>query len=151
HAERRQPVVRRVRARAGQRGRADHHVLRHDGGRRRGGGRAGGRDRPVPPPRVAQSRRVHVAEVVMIALIPLFPLLGFAITASMGRRLSKTISGGLASLVMLASFAVSVAVVWQVASLAPTRRAVEQTLYTWISSGDFVLDLTLRVDPLASV
>jgi len=87
----------------------------------------------------------------MIALIPLFPLLGFAINASMGRRLPKTVSGGLASLVMLASFAVSVAVVWQVANLAPAQRAIEQTLYTWIASGDFVLDLTLRVDPLASV
>ena len=87
----------------------------------------------------------------MIALIPLFPLLGFAVNASMGRRLSKTISGGLASLVMLASFVVSVAVVWQVANLAPAQRVVEQTLYTWISSGDFVIDLTLRVDPLASV
>jgi NADH-quinone oxidoreductase subunit L len=87
----------------------------------------------------------------MLALIPLFPLLGFAINASMGRRLPKAVSGGLASLVMLASFAVSVAVVWQVANLAPAQRFVEQTLYTWIASGDFVLDLTLRVDPLASV
>ena len=87
----------------------------------------------------------------MIALIPLFPLLGFVINASLGRRLPKTISGGLASLAMLASFAVSLAVVWQVASLAPAQRFVEQTLYTWIASGDFVLDLTLRVDPLSSV
>jgi NADH-quinone oxidoreductase subunit L len=87
----------------------------------------------------------------MIALIPLFPLLGFAINASMGRRLPKTVSGGLASLAMVASFVVSVMVVWQVASLAPTQRVVEQTLYTWIASGDFNLDLTLRVDPLASV
>jgi len=87
----------------------------------------------------------------MIALIPLFPLLGFAINASMGRRLPKTISGGLASLAMLASFAVSVLVVWQVAHLAPAQRVIEQTLYTWIASGDFNLDLTLRVDPLSSV
>jgi NADH-quinone oxidoreductase subunit L len=87
----------------------------------------------------------------MLALIPLFPLFGFAINASMGRRLPKTVSGALASLVMLASFAVSVMVVWQVANLAPAQRAIEQTLYTWIASGDFVIDLTLRVDPLASV
>jgi NADH-quinone oxidoreductase subunit L len=87
----------------------------------------------------------------MIALIPLFPLLGFAINASMGRRLPKKVSGGLASLVMLASFAVSLAVVWQLANLAPAQRLIEQTLYTWIASGDFVLDLALRVDPLASV
>jgi NADH-quinone oxidoreductase subunit L len=87
----------------------------------------------------------------MIALIPLFPLLGFVINASLGRRLPKTISGGLASLAMLASCAVSFAVVWRMASLAPAQRVVEQTLYTWIASGDFVLDLTLRVDPLTAV
>ncbi len=87
----------------------------------------------------------------MLALIPLFPLLGFAINASMGRRLPKVVSGGLASLVMLASFAVSVMVVWQLADLAPPQRVIEQTLYTWIASGDFVLDVTLRVDPLAAV
>jgi NADH-quinone oxidoreductase subunit L len=87
----------------------------------------------------------------MIALIPLFPLLGFVINASLGRRLPKTISGGLASLAMLASVALSLAVVCQVASLAPAQRFVEQTLYTWIASGDFVLDLTFRVDPLSSV
>ena len=28
---------------------------------------------------------------------------------------------------------------------------MEQTLYTWIASGDFVVDLTLRLDPLAAV
>jgi len=41
--------------------------------------------------------------------------------------------------------------VWQVANLAPAQRVIEQTLYTWIASGDFVVDLALRVDPLASV
>jgi NADH-quinone oxidoreductase subunit L len=87
----------------------------------------------------------------MIALIPLFPLLGFVINASLGRRLPKAVSGGLASLAMLAAFAVSVLIVWQLANLAPSQRVMEQTLYTWIASGDFVLDLTFRVDPLASV
>ena len=28
---------------------------------------------------------------------------------------------------------------------------MEQTVYTWIASGDFVVDLTLRLDPLAAV
>jgi NADH-quinone oxidoreductase subunit L len=87
----------------------------------------------------------------MIALIPLFPLLGFVVNASLGRRLPKAVSGGLASLVMLAAFVVSVLIVWQLANLAPSQRVMEETLYTWIASGDFVLDLTFRVDPLASV
>ena len=87
----------------------------------------------------------------MLALIPLFPLLGFLINASFGRRLPKTISGSVASAVMVASFVVSAMSVWQLAGLPAADRALEQTVYTWIASGDFVLDLTFRVDPLSAV
>jgi len=87
----------------------------------------------------------------MLALIPFFPLLGFLVNASFGRRLPKTIAGGVACAVMAASFAVSVTAVWRLAGLPVEERAIEQTVYTWIASGDFVIDLTLRVDPLASV
>ena len=87
----------------------------------------------------------------MLALIPLFPLLGFVFNASLGRRLPKTISGGAASAVMMASFVVSAMTVWELAGLPVEQRAIEQTVYTWIASGDFVLDLTLRVDPLSAV
>src|SRR5688572_1111405 len=87
----------------------------------------------------------------MLALIPLFPLLGFLVNASFGRRLPKTISGGVACAVMAASFAVSVLAVWELAGLPVEQRAIEQIVYTWIASGDFVIDLTLRVDPLSAV
>ena len=87
----------------------------------------------------------------MLALIPLFPLLGFVINASFGRRLPKTVSGSVASAAMLASFAVSAMSVWQLAGMPAAERTIDQTLYTWIASGDFVLDLTLRLDPLAAV
>jgi NADH-quinone oxidoreductase subunit L len=87
----------------------------------------------------------------MLALIPLFPLLGFVVNSTMGRRLPKGVSGGLASLAMLASFAVSVIVVLQLAGLAPEARAIEQTLYTWIASGDLNIGLTFRADPLSAV
>ena len=87
----------------------------------------------------------------MLALIPLFPLLGFVVNASFGRRLPKAISGSVASSVMVASFVVSAMTVWGLAGLPVEQRAIEQTVYTWIASGDFVLDLTLRVDPLSAV
>ena len=87
----------------------------------------------------------------MLALIPLFPLLGFLVNASFGRRLPKTISGSVASAVMVASFTLSAMTVWGLAGLPVEERAIEQTVYTWIASGDFVLDLTLRVDPLSAV
>ncbi|MBM3818423.1 MAG: NADH-quinone oxidoreductase subunit L [Acidimicrobiia bacterium] len=87
----------------------------------------------------------------MLALIPLFPLLGFLINALVGRRLPKTVSGSVASAVMVASFVVSAMSVWQLAALPPAERVLEQTLYTWIASGDFQLDLTFRVDALSAV
>ena len=52
---------------------------------------------------------------------------------------------------MIASFAVSAMSVWQLAALPAGARAVEQTAYTWIAAGDFVLDLTLRLDALSAV
>jgi NADH-quinone oxidoreductase subunit L len=90
-------------------------------------------------------------ELLVLALIPLFPLLGFLVNASFGRRLPKMISGGVASAVMVASFVVSAVTVWGLAGLPAEERAIEQTVYTWIASGDFVLDLALRVDPLSAV
>src|SRR5918995_5618742 len=87
----------------------------------------------------------------MLALIPLFPFLGFLVNSTMGKRLPKAVSGGLASLAMIASFVVSAMAVWQIASMDPAHRALEQTLYTWIASGDLVVDLAFRVDPLSAV
>jgi len=87
----------------------------------------------------------------VLALIPLFPLAGFLVNAAFGRRLPKAVSGGLASLAMVAAFAVSALSVWQLAGLPADARVIDQTLYTWIASGDFVLDLTFRLDPLSAV
>jgi NADH-quinone oxidoreductase subunit L len=87
----------------------------------------------------------------MLALIPLFPLLGFLANASMGRRLPKAVSGGLASLAMIAAFVVSAMSVFELAGLPTEQRAIEQTVYTWIASGDLNLDVTFRVDPLSAV
>jgi NADH-quinone oxidoreductase subunit L len=87
----------------------------------------------------------------VLALIPLLPFLGFLVNASVGRRLSKAVSGGLASAVMLAAFAVAVAQVMALAGLPADGREISQTVFTWIQSGDFTLDLTLRLDPLSAL
>ncbi len=84
----------------------------------------------------------------MLLLIPLLPLLGFLINASIGRRLSKSASGWLAVAAMLGSFGVSAASAW---SVIRHHAPLEQTLFTWISSGDLTIPLTLRVDNLAAL
>ena len=87
----------------------------------------------------------------MLLLIPLLPLLGFVINASLGRRLSKAASGAVACGAMLVSFLVSLAAVWQLLALEPEARAISNRAYTWITSGDFSIPVTLRLDPLAAV
>ena len=87
----------------------------------------------------------------MLALIPLFPFLGFLVNSTLGRRLPKGVSGGLASLAMLASFAVAAIAVWQIVGMAPEARVLEQTVFTWIQSDDLTIDLTFRVDTLSAL
>src|SRR6516225_2720663 len=85
----------------------------------------------------------------MLLLIPLLPLVGFVINASLGRRLPKSVSGGLACLVMLAAFVVSVMAAMSAAS-APGH-AIQQTAFSWITSGDLHIPFAFRVDPLSSL
>ena len=85
----------------------------------------------------------------MLLLIPLLPLAGFLVNAFFGRRLPKSVSGGLACLAMIASFAVSALSVSAMRS-APSG-ALEQTVFTWMSSGMLHVPFTLRLDHLAAV
>ena len=83
----------------------------------------------------------------MLALIPLLPFAGFVVNATLGRRLPKSVSGGLASLVMLASFVISVMSVLRVAGMRVEERAIQEVLYTWIASGDLKIDVRTRCRP----
>ncbi|HEX9367753.1 MAG TPA: NADH-quinone oxidoreductase subunit L, partial [Vicinamibacterales bacterium] len=89
-------------------------------------------------------------EALMLLLIPLLPFAGFVINAFLGRRLPKSVSGGLACLAMLASFAVSALSVWSLIS-APGTAWLEATYYRWIASGDFQIPLQFRLDHLSSL
>jgi NADH-quinone oxidoreductase subunit L len=87
----------------------------------------------------------------VLALIPLLPFAGFLVNATLGRRLPKSVSGGLASLVMLAAFVISVMSVIQIAGRPVEERAIQEVLYTWMASGDLKIDVTFRVDTLSAV
>ena len=87
----------------------------------------------------------------MLALIPLLPFGGFLVNAFVGKRLPKSISGGLATAVMAASFAIAVMQVLALAGMPPESRQIIQTLFNWIRVGDFSLDLSLRLDALSAV
>src|SRR5947208_2881098 len=87
----------------------------------------------------------------MMLLIALLPFVGFLVNACVGRRLSKAVSGGTACGVMIASFLVSMASVGRLVGMEPASRAIVERAFTWISSGDFTVAFTLRLDPLSAV
>ena len=86
---------------------------------------------------------------MMLLLIPLLPLAGFLVNASFGRRLSKSVSGGLACLAMIASFAISAGLVWGLVSEG--TGAIETTVFEWIASGNLRVPFALRLDHLAAL
>jgi NADH-quinone oxidoreductase subunit L len=85
----------------------------------------------------------------MLLLVPLLPFLGFLVNASCGRRLTKSVSGGVACGAMIGAFAVSALSVWGL--LSTPSGAAEQTLFAWMSSGALRVPFTLRLDHLAAV
>ncbi len=87
----------------------------------------------------------------MLLLIPLLPLVGFLVNASLGRRLSKAAAGAVACGAMVASFAVSLTAVVRLVAMPPESRAIVERVFRWITSGDFDLGFTLRLDPLGAV
>ena len=87
----------------------------------------------------------------MLALIPLLPFGGFLVNAFLGKRLPKSVSGGLATALMALAFVISVMQVLALAAMPPESRQINQTLFTWITAGDFTLDLAFRLDALSAV
>jgi NADH-quinone oxidoreductase subunit L len=87
----------------------------------------------------------------MLFLIPAFPFLGFLLNAALGRRLNKTQSAAVGVGSMIASFAVSLVAVFTLLGLDAEARAIVQRGFNWITSGELVADLTLRLDPLSAV
>jgi NADH-quinone oxidoreductase subunit L len=89
----------------------------------------------------------------VLLLIPLLPFLGFLVNATAGRRLSKGVSGGVATGAMALSFGVAVAAVLAMLRVEPIGgvRAIDQIVYTWIASDRLNVPLAFHLDPLAAV
>ncbi len=89
----------------------------------------------------------------MLYLIPLLPLAGFLVNATIGRRLSKTASGAVAVGAIGLSFGWSVAAVWRMLHLEPVGgvRSITEVVYSWLVSGRLNIPFELRLDPLSAV
>jgi NADH-quinone oxidoreductase subunit L len=87
----------------------------------------------------------------VLLLIPLLPFLGFLINLTLGKRLAKSASGGVACLAMFGAFLVSAWSVWSLLQMPPGERGVVQQVAPWIESGSLSVPFTLRLDPLGAL
>jgi NADH-quinone oxidoreductase subunit L len=82
-------------------------------------------------------------------LIPLFPLLGFAVLAAAGRRIGNPLAGWLATAMVGSSFVVTVLVFIGLFSQAPGNRAFVQTWFSWLPVDHLQVSMGVLVDPLS--
>ena len=94
---------------------------------------------------------------LLIALIPLLPILGFAFTALFGRRLMARWGRGAAELVpvgiVIAVWLIALAVIVPALNHAEPfgEAGLDVKLWTWIPAGNFTVDLAFHVDALTAV
>jgi NADH-quinone oxidoreductase subunit L len=84
-------------------------------------------------------------------LVLAFPLLGVIINAFFGRRLSRRAVGYVACGSVGLSFLTSLALFAALIQLPAESRLFEKALFTWLAAGDFIVEATLRVDPLSTL
>jgi NADH-quinone oxidoreductase subunit L len=85
-----------------------------------------------------------------IWLVPALPLLAFAINGLFGRMLRKT-AGVIATLLVCLTFLLALGVLFEVINRPEHSEAFQYTLYTWIPSGDFHVNIAFMVDQLTAV
>ena len=89
----------------------------------------------------------HVSRTLW--LIPALPLVGAVINVFLGNRLGKW-AGILATVLVFASFAVSLSAVLNLLTNASDNRLAVEHLFDWISVGGFQVGADLRLDTLSA-
>jgi len=86
-----------------------------------------------------------------IWLIPLVPLIGFLINGLIGNKLPRQMVSLIGCGSVFVSLVVSVIAFAKLLGLDPDQRVFELTLFSWIPSGSFNVDIALLLDPLSAV
>jgi NADH-quinone oxidoreductase subunit L len=85
----------------------------------------------------------------LVYLVPLFPLIGFLINGLFWKSMPKKVSGTLASLAILASFAVSLGIFFEIKGNPGAAGIVP--LFDFIQSGNLHVPFAFQVDALSSL
>ena len=84
-------------------------------------------------------------------LIPALPFFGFLVNGLVGKKVPKGIVSWVACGVVGLAFAAALLAFKDLLALSVEERFVTQTLFTWIPSGDFLVNVGLQLDPLSAV
>ena len=85
--------------------------------------------------------------IKLIGLVPLFPLIGFLINGFFGKKMSKSLSGTIACVSVLASFIVSLLIFMEVNASEQKSNVIE--IFSWINSDTLKIPFSFLVDPLS--
>ena len=85
----------------------------------------------------------------VIWLIPALPLAGFLVNLVFGRILGEPRSGLLATLMVAASFVVTVGVFFDLVGRSAEERHHVETVFSWMPIGSLSVDLAFLADPLS--
>lgn len=86
----------------------------------------------------------------LVYLVPLFPLIGFLINGLLWKKMPKTLAGIIGSTAILASFAVSLGIFFEVRSAGFHSPAIVP-LFDFIQSGTLKIPFAFQVDALSSL
>ena len=87
--------------------------------------------------------------VDLVWLIPALPLAGFLVLLVAGRRLGEPLAGWFATAMCFASFVATAVVFVGLLDKPAEERHVVKTLFEWLPSGGFSVDLGFLADPLS--
>ena len=87
----------------------------------------------------------------MLRFIPLLPFVGFLVNLSLGKRLTRAVSGAVACLAMFGAFLVSLWSVWGMIQLPAEERGIRDLVMPWVDSGALTIPLEFRLVPLAAI
>jgi len=87
--------------------------------------------------------------IKLVGLVPLLPLIGFVIIGLFGKSLSKGIVGIIGCGSVLAAFAVSLGIFFELTGQA--EKSVTIDLFSWITAGKLSIPFSFLIDPLSSL
>ncbi|MBP6459338.1 MAG: NADH-quinone oxidoreductase subunit L [Crocinitomicaceae bacterium] len=85
----------------------------------------------------------------LIWLVPLLPLIGFLLVSLGKSYLSKSLAGIIASTMVFGSFVLALGIFFELSG--SKEKSFTLTLFDWISTGDFKVNIAFLVDPLSSI